>query len=76
MPRVTKDNVDDCFKYHGPDEAQVEKYAAINDAAKAMAKVILDVCPASRESSVAMTQLQDMRMWANASIALEHVTDK
>jgi hypothetical protein len=75
MPRVTLNNLDDIFKYHAPNEEQVERYARINEATKAFARVILEECPDSRERSIAITDLQLVRMTANMSIALEHVED-
>jgi len=73
MPKVLLSNLDECFTYHGPNEGQVAKYQAINEAAKAFAKAILENCPDGRERAVAMTDIQSARMWANASVALEHI---
>ena len=75
MPRVTPGNVNEVFKYHAPTELQVERYRQINDAAKDFAKTILRNCPESREASLALTNIQEARMWANASIALEGLED-
>jgi hypothetical protein len=57
------------FKYHAPKEGQAEKYTALRDKAKELAYLIDDLCPNSREKSVAMTNLETAVMWANASIA-------
>lgn len=61
--------IENSFKYHSPKEGQPEKYEAIREKAKELAYLIDEVCPESREKSVAMTQLEDSVMWANASIA-------
>jgi hypothetical protein len=57
------------FMYHPPKEGQPEKYVCIRDTAKAMAFVLNELCPDSREKSLAMTALEETVMWANASIA-------
>lgn len=74
MPRITLDNLEEVFTYHGPDSEQVIRYNAINKAAKAFARAVLENCPDSRERSVALTEIQSSRMFANASIALEKVS--
>ncbi len=57
------------FSYHPPKEGQPERYAAIRAKAKELAQMIVNECPASRERSLAMTDLENCVMWANASIA-------
>ena len=57
------------FTYHPPKQLQVEIYEGIRDKGKAMALHLADVCPSSRELSLAMTKLEECIMWANASIA-------
>ena len=57
------------FKYHSPKEGQPEKYTAIREKAKQLAYLIDDLCPGSREKSLAITKLEEATMWANASIA-------
>jgi len=59
------------FSYHAPKEGQPAKYAAIREKAKELAYLIEGVCPNSREKSLAMTNLEQSVMWANASIARE-----
>lgn len=57
------------FSYHTPKEGQPEKYTALREKAKELAHMIDELCPDSREKSVAMTKLETSIMWANASIA-------
>lgn len=57
------------FNYHQPTNRQEEFYTAIRKAAFSMASLINDLCPDSREKSLAMTKLEEAVMWANASIA-------
>lgn len=58
------------FKYHSPNEGTIPKYAAINQAAKNFAEVILQTCPRSADRSDAIRKIREARMTANASIAL------
>ncbi|MFP4661954.1 MAG: hypothetical protein ACLFPF_07185 [Halanaerobiales bacterium] len=57
------------FKYHSPKEGQPEKYSKIRSEAKGLAHLINKTCPDSREKSLAITKLEEVVMWANASIA-------
>ena len=61
--------IENNFKYHSPKEGQPEKYTSIREKAKELAYLIDEVCPNSREKSVAITNLETTVMWANASIA-------
>lgn len=61
--------IENYFTYHAPKEGQPEKYERIRAAAKDFATVINEECPDSREKSLAITNLQQASMWANASIA-------
>lgn len=58
------------FKYHAPNEATIPKYAAINQAAKNFAEVLLQNCPRCADRSAAIRLIRDARMTANASISL------
>ena len=57
------------FIYHSPTVDQTVKYGKIRDKAKELALLIGELCPVSREKSIAMTKLEEFVMWANASIA-------
>lgn len=61
------------FQYHAPFGDQAERYTAIRNVAKDFAAMLNDFCPQSRELSVALTNLQQTVMWANASIAINEV---
>ncbi|MGE7988937.1 DUF7681 family protein [Lysinibacillus fusiformis] len=64
-----KPQIENNFMYHAPKEGQPQKYEAIREKAKELAYMLEDLCPNSREKSVAMTNLETAVMWANASIA-------
>lgn len=57
------------FTYHPPKPGQLERYQALREKAKEMALLILDLTPASREQSLALTELEYSVMMANAAIA-------
>lgn len=68
MPSTNAD-LDRNFSYHPPKEGQPERYAKIRAKAKELAELIDAECPQSRERSIAMTDLENCVMWANAAIA-------
>lgn len=57
------------FSYHGPKNNQPERYDLLRQKAKELALLMRGNCPASRELSLALTNLEQSVMWANASIA-------
>jgi hypothetical protein len=63
-------DIDNIFQYHAPKGTQQERYVAIREAAKQFAHLIAASTPQSREQSVALTNLQQSVMWANAAIAI------
>lgn len=66
---MDKQIIDNNFRYHAPVGAQEAVYDAIRGVAKTLADFINEVCPESREKSLAFTNLEQSVMWANASIA-------
>ncbi len=69
QPVTLSQRIDSDFTYHPPKGDQVERYAAIRDAARQFAHLLADLSPASREQSLALTNLEQSVMWANAAIA-------
>lgn len=61
--------IENNFKYHAPKDGQAGSYETIRANAKLFAVVIDQLCPNSREKSLAITKLEEAMMWANASIA-------
>lgn len=57
------------FVYHAPLPGQPERYALIRDWAGKCAELLNEMCPPSRELSLAMTNLEQAVFWANAAIA-------
>jgi hypothetical protein len=69
MDDKTQAQLDNNFRYHAPKSGQAETYATVRDKAKELAEHLHNVCPASRELSVAITHLETAVFWANAAIA-------
>ena len=57
------------FTYHKPKEGQPEMYQAIRSKAAELAYLLESSCPSGREFSLALTKLEEVVFWANASIA-------
>lgn len=64
-------DIENRFTYHPPDNNDTNKYLLIRARAKELAKLIDEMCPESREKSLAITKIEEAVMWANASIARE-----
>jgi hypothetical protein len=61
--------LDKRFTYHPPKGDQARRYELIRDNAKDFAELLDDLCPDSRELSLALTKLEEAVMWGNAAIA-------
>lgn len=70
---MTNEQIESTFTYHSPFGDQPLRYKALRDMAKIMAQLIQGSCPESREKALALTNLQQCVMWANASIAVNEV---
>ena len=68
--KMTNEQIENTFTYHRPFGDQPQRYEMIRDQAKSMAKAVQAFCPESREKSLALTNLQQAVMWANAAIAI------
>jgi hypothetical protein len=69
-PMTHTELLGELFRYHPPTEEQLPKYAAINQAAKNFAEIVLANCPRGADFSRVIHLIQDARMTANRSIAL------
>ena len=69
-PMTSEEILAELFKYHAPNDFTIPKYAAINQAAKNFAEVVLQNCPSSADRSAAIRLIRDARMTANAAVAL------
>lgn len=69
MPDLTEQELQSRFSYHAPTPDVEPKYVKIRETCKELAREILIQCPDSRERSVALTKLDEVMFWSNASIA-------
>lgn len=69
IDEATSKKLENNFAYHKPLPGQPERYVVIRDKAKELALLFNQECPQSRELSLAMTKLEEVVFWANASIA-------
>lgn len=63
------EQIENNFMYHTPKGNQQERYEKIRGKGKEFAYLIQGSCRDSRESSLALTKLEEAVMWANAAIA-------
>lgn len=68
--KMTSDQIDNIFTYHKPIGTQQARYETLRQLAGSLAHHLNQLCPESREKSLAITKLQEAVMWANASIAI------
>jgi hypothetical protein len=61
----------DPFEYIPPEPHLVPEFKAIAEVMAKAYQEILNHCPQSRERSLAVTKLQESRMWANAAISFQ-----
>ena len=64
-----EEDLDRRFTYHSPHANQPERYVILRQNARIFAEHITKMCPPSRETSLALTNLEQAIMWANAAIA-------
>ena len=67
---MTDEQIENTFTYHRPFGNQSQRYEDIRNGAKILAMLLQRACPESREKALAITNLQQSVMWANASIAI------
>ena len=65
-----RQKIESMFTYHPPKNDQPSRYMILRQSAKALAALMCLNCPESRELSLALTNLQQATMWANAAIAV------
>lgn len=61
--------LDKTFTYHKPKNDQPKRYETIREYGKFLATQIIENSPNSRERSLALTNVEQAVMWANAAIA-------
>lgn len=66
---ITPDH-DKALSYHPLTPGRGDVHERLRVAAKEYSAVIDEVCPGSREASLAFTAVQESLMWANAAVAI------
>jgi hypothetical protein len=64
-------DIEELFTFHPPTGDQPDRYVAIRGAAKVFANTVLSNCPSCADRAVAIREIREAVMVANASIALE-----
>ena len=64
-----KDTIEKNFTFHKATEDKGFTYTEIREKAKELALYLDEICPNSREKSIAMTKLEEVVFWINAGIA-------
>jgi hypothetical protein len=67
--KMLTERIESDFTYHPPKGNEAEHYQKIRASAKALALLLVELCPDRRERSLALTHLEETVMWANAAIA-------
>ena len=70
--KLLMERIENDFTHHAPNGEQAEKYSRMRQTAKGLARLVVELCPESRERSTALTKLEECVFWANASIARKH----
>ena len=66
---INDDQLKNWFTYHAPSAEQLAQYQMIRDAGYTLAKVIVDISPASADQTAAVRKVREAVMMANAAIA-------
>ena len=69
--KPTDAEIENRFLYHAPDDARKLAHTAVTAAMISIAKEIRDLTPEGRGQALALTKLEEARMWANMAIATE-----
>lgn len=57
------------FAFHAADSVKRDQHSMIRNACLRAAGSINEICPDSREKSLAITHLEEAMMWGNAALA-------
>lgn len=60
--------IEKTFAFHKPSAASLEKITQLSAAYTALKRGVEEIAPASRERSVALTELETSAMWAIKSV--------
>ncbi len=70
MPEnFSNEEIERRFSYHKSTEEQLKRHEQVRNLGKSYAYNLVELCPYSRELSLALTHLEQAIMFANAAIA-------
>ena len=69
--KPTYAEIENRFRYHKPDIDRMKRHEAVTDLMIQTALAIRDLTPEGRGQALALTKLEEARMWANMAIATE-----
>ncbi len=62
-------DIDEKFAVHEPKAEDADRYAAINEAARAFAQVVFENTPRGHETDNAIRAIQDAVLWAREAVS-------
>ncbi len=72
MPGVNRDNLEDVFTYHPPEnDDQIDAYKNIREAGRNLASAIIESTPLCGDQQAAIRKVREAVMTANAAVALK-----
>ena len=74
MRGMTDQEIKNRVTYHPPTTPGVASHAALADAIDAAIREVDERCPPGREKSLAITKLEEAKMWGSAAIARNPAT--
>lgn len=66
---LTNEDLNNRFTYHKPNEKTIMTHQLIRNFGLELANELNNLLPDGREKSLAITKLEEVVMWANASLA-------
>jgi len=66
---LTSEEVRDRVSYHAPSEEGIERHARLSSEFSRLIETVDGMCLSGREKSLAITKLEEAKMWASASVA-------
>ena len=66
--------IEDRVTYHAPSEGGVERHRMLSEVVALSMRTVRDLCPNCREASLALTKLEEAKMWASAAVARHEET--
>lgn len=66
---ISNEEIQNRVTFHAPSPAGVERHRALSEAAAAFMAVVEAQVPDGREKSLALTNVEQAKMWASAGVA-------